>query len=173
MANVEMTALLASLGDGITPAYVAHVEIEAALFKIYDLADDSHGRSQALALMASAAVDQTELRLDKPPAVEGRMAEARATLIKFLQTTGARVFAGEADDDNIRAMTALIRAIKMHRELAETVRTHKQVLCTQAARKQISGRFAALCHGPRSGMRLAVPNEAEIHESLPDVVIAR
>ena len=43
-----MKALMASLGDGVTPAYVAHAEIEAALFKIYDLADVSYGRAQAL-----------------------------------------------------------------------------------------------------------------------------
>ena len=54
MANAVMKELMTSLGDGVTPAYVAHDAIEAALYKIYELADVSCGRAQALTLLASA-----------------------------------------------------------------------------------------------------------------------
>ena len=69
----------------LTPSDLGHRFVEHLVQQCFEKAGHADAEKLKNLLMAAAIIDQTELRLDKPPAVEDQFQIARLALLNVLE----------------------------------------------------------------------------------------
>ena len=112
-------------------------------------------------LLASALVDQTELRLDKPPAVESKFQRARSTVVKIIEQATATPPSSAPDTPVLQAVKAFIKAVEEFDNTKAEMRATGEVtkvicvLSSTAVAARSSARLPAISVAGNEGTRMA------------------
>ena len=122
MTNTTMTTISEHLKIGVTPQYLAYASVSASIRDLLLVATAQDAEVVFHLLLASALVDQTELRLDKPPAVESKFQKARLTLANIIERAYAPPPAVAPSANELQEVKAFIKAVDEFINLKEEMR---------------------------------------------------
>ena len=127
MTNTTMTTISEHLKIGVTPQYLAYASVAASIRDLLLVAAAQDAEVVYHLLLASALVDQTELRLDKPPAIESKFQKARLTLANIIERAGAPPPAVSLSANEFQAVKAFIKAVEEYTNSKEEMRATGEV----------------------------------------------
>ena len=128
MTNTTMTTISEHLKIGVTPQYLAYASVSASIRDLLLVAAVQDAEVVFHLLLASALVDQTELRLDKPPAVESKFQMARLTLANIIERAYAPPPAVALSANEFQAVKAFIKAVEEYTNSKEEMRATGEVI---------------------------------------------
>ena len=120
-------SLQAHLRVQLTPATLGHHFLEPLLLECYVAAGCADAVELKNIMVTSAAVDQTELRLDTPPTVAVRFAHARKTLLNVFKLAFDVNTTGVLKDAVVKAVKNLNTELCAFEENKEAVRAEGDV----------------------------------------------
>ena len=127
MTNTTMTTISEHLKIGVTPQYLAYESVSSSIRGLLLAAAAQDAEIVYHLLLASALVDQTELRLDKPPAVENKFQRARTTLANIIERACAPPPVVALSANELQAVKAFLKAVEEYTNTKEKMRATGEV----------------------------------------------